>query len=112
MDRVSFVTCRHDTLAHCFRIHISYDYSLRGDELKLSCRCFFSVLFGSGTCKRSVYVVLSMISDHGSGFLLLKGTWIEQGWLVILRHHNHKAVLHCKTENLYAVRNQNNIVWL
>ena len=53
-----------------------------------------------------------MISDHGSGFLLLKGTWIEQGWLVILRHHNHKAVLHCKTENLYAVRNQNNIVWL
>lgn len=30
---------------------------------------------------RSVYVVLSMISDHGSGFLLLKGHGLNRAGL-------------------------------
>ena len=115
------VTCRHDTLAHYFRMCISNYSSLRGDKLKPSCRCFFSIPFGTCTCKRSVCIVWVIISDHRTGFLLLKGTWFKQGWIVIFRNHKHwqimvpsevenKAVFNCKTQDLHALRDQNNLI--
>lgn len=116
-----FVTCRHDTLAHCSRMCISNYSSLRGDKLKPSCRCFFSIPFGTGACKRPVCIVWVIVSEHRSGLPLLKGTWFKQGWIVIFRNHKHrqimtpsevenKAVLNGKTQDLHALRDQNNFI--
>lgn len=54
-----------------FRMHISY-YSCRGDELKLSYRCTFSVPLETGTWQKSVCRVWGII--NGFGFLQLKGS--------------------------------------
>lgn len=102
---------------------ISNYSSLRGDKLKPSCRCFFSIPFGTGACKRPVCIVWVIVSDHRSGLPLLKGTWFKQGWIVIFRNHKHrqimtpsevenKAVLNGKTQDLHALRDRSFLCWV